>query len=171
MPVVNRLSFRETILGWNGNLMGPIYNQQGLEQGGKNSSDFYKIFGKEQLSLAQNSELGVKMGNITISAIGQADDTLSISNDIFALSYLLALTMIFCQKYLVQLSAEKTRLQVFSAVRTRTEPEFPHTNPININGLQIPFSGQAEHIGILRSPHGNLPAIMTRLTAHKTSCN
>ena len=167
LHVDNRLSFRETILDWNGNLMGPIYDQQGLEQGGKNSSDFYKIFGKEQLSLAQNSELGVKMGNITISAIGQADDTLLLSNDIFALFYLLALTMIFCQKYLVQLSAEKTRLQVFSAVRTRTETDFPLTNPININGLQIPFSDQAEHVGILRSPHGNLPAIMNRITAHK----
>ena len=69
MHVDNRLNYRETILDWNGNLLGPINDQQGLEQGGKNSSDFYKIFGKEQLSLAQNSELGIKMGNITVIKI------------------------------------------------------------------------------------------------------
>ena len=53
MHINNRLSNRQTILDWNGTLMGPIADQQGLEQGGISSSDFYKIFGKEQLSLPQ----------------------------------------------------------------------------------------------------------------------
>ena len=41
--------------------MGPIIDECGLEQGGVNSSDFYKIFGKEQLATAQLSELGVRI--------------------------------------------------------------------------------------------------------------
>ena len=104
------------------------------------------------------------MGNITISAIGQADDTLLLSNDIFALYYLLGLTMIFCKKYLVDLSPEKTQLQVFLPSK---EYELPPYNPIYIDGHKIPFSSQAEHVGVLRSPDGNLPAISSRLTAHK----
>ena len=164
LHIDNRLNSRETILDWDGNLLVPTYDQQGLEQGGKNSSDFYKIFGREQLSVAQSSELGIKMGNITISAIGQADDTLLVSNDIFALFYLLGLTMIFCQKYLVELSADKTRLQAFTPSK---DYELPPCNPISINGKQIPFSSQAEHVGILRSPEGNLPAILSRITGHK----
>ena len=55
--------------------MGPILDQQGLEQGGNSSSDFYKIFGREQLDLAQNSSLGVRLKNVVVSAIGQANDT------------------------------------------------------------------------------------------------
>ena len=41
-----RLGNRQTYLDWNGQLMGPILDEQGVEQGGINSSDFYKIFGK-----------------------------------------------------------------------------------------------------------------------------
>ena len=50
--------------------MGPIYDEQGLEQGGVNSSDFYKIFGSEQLGTAQASKLGVSLGPIVVSGIG-----------------------------------------------------------------------------------------------------
>ena len=72
--------------------MGPLQDQQGLEQGGASSSDLYKIFGKEQLHLAQQSSLGVKIGNIVISSVGLADDTALISNDIHHLYYLLELS-------------------------------------------------------------------------------
>ena len=40
----NRLSYRQTFLDWSGQVMGPISDEQGLEQGGVSSSDFYKIF-------------------------------------------------------------------------------------------------------------------------------
>ena len=40
-----------------------------MEQGGVNSSEYYKIFGKEQLSSAQTSDLGVTLGDITVAAI------------------------------------------------------------------------------------------------------
>ena len=103
LHVNNRIANRKTYLDWNGSLMGPITDQQGLEQGGSSSSDFYKIFGKEQLSLAQKSKLGVKMGEITVSCIGQADDTILVSNNINDLFFLLVLTNIFSDKYLVEL--------------------------------------------------------------------
>ena len=66
----NRLENRQTFIDWDGQLMGPIYDEQGVEQGGINSSDLYKVFGKEQLELAQKSSLGVPLGNLTISVIG-----------------------------------------------------------------------------------------------------
>ena len=46
--------------------MGPIVDECGLEQGGLNSSDLYKIYGREQLTSSQESALGVKMGGLTI---------------------------------------------------------------------------------------------------------
>ena len=51
----SRLANRETVVDFDGQLMGPIMDEQGLEQGGISSSDLYKIYGKEQLSLAQHS--------------------------------------------------------------------------------------------------------------------
>ena len=114
MYLNHRLENRKTFVDWDGQLMGPIDDEQGLEQGGANSSDLYKIFGKEQLSMAQRSSLGVFFGHTTVSCIGQADDTALISNDVQKLFYLLELTKIFCRKYQVELCADKTKLQAFS---------------------------------------------------------
>ena len=69
--------------------MGPINDECGLEQGGINSSDFYKIYAKEQLENAQKSELGISLGNLRISAIGQADDTALLANNLQNLQFLL----------------------------------------------------------------------------------
>ena len=73
--------------------MGPILDELGLEQGGVSSADFYKIFSLEQLGTAQASALGVPLGSgtgtgtsLTISGIGQADDSALVSNNIHALS-------------------------------------------------------------------------------------
>ena len=93
----NRLGSRQTIIDWEGQLMGPVQDERGLEQGGVSSSDFYKIFGKEQLTMAQSSKLGVHFENSVISAVGQADDTVLVSNSLYHLQYLLLLSEAFLQ--------------------------------------------------------------------------
>ena len=166
LHIANRLSNRETILDWDGVLMGPISDEQGLEQGGLNSSEFYKIFAKEQLTSAQKSKLGVRMKNLTVSAIGQADDTLLLSNNIYALYSLLQLTLSFCSKHNVELSVEKLKLQAYAA--SAEDLEILH-NPIKVHGKTIPFSIEAEHVGIIRSTLGNTPSILSRLSAHRNA--
>ena len=164
----NRFQSRRTFIDWKGQIMGPIIDEQGLEQGGVNSSDLYKIFGKEQLASAQESKLGVPLGNLTISGIGQADDCALLSNNIYFLLYLLRLSQDFCKKYLVNICAEKTKLQVFSTKKTDEVANYSvMTNPISIDGEKIDFVNIAEHVGIVRATSGNLPAILDRFTAHK----
>ena len=47
------------------------------------SSDGCKLYSNELLLTAQESELGVDMGGyLVLSAVGQADDTVLMSNDI-----------------------------------------------------------------------------------------
>ena len=166
----NRLGHRRTFIDWEGNLMGPIIDECGLEQGGVNSSDFYKIFGKEQLATAQLSELGVRIGNLVISGIGQADDTALLSNDIHKLLLLLKLSQAFCERHQVKLCAEKTKLQVFATKQMRLVANYAkETNPINIDGEKINFVDSAEHVGMVRSSAGNSPTILARLTAHRNA--
>ena len=104
--------------------------------------------------------------NLAISGIGQADDTVLISNDLHNLFCLLELTILFCSKYNVELCAEKTRLQVF---RSKSNPIDVHSfaNPIRINDVAIDFSKTAEHVGIMRSTDGNGPTILARISSHK----
>ena len=159
----NRLGNRQTFIDWEGNLMGPIMDECGLEQGGVSSSDFYKIYGREQLSTAQESKLGISLGNLTISAIGQADDTALVSNNLHNLQYLLLLTENFCRKYQVKLSSSKTKLQVYFTHHMRKEVNYA----IRVNAAKVDFVKCAEHIGIERSTSGNSVSIFTRFNAHK----
>ena len=130
-----RLGNRRTYIDWEGNVMGPIADEQGVEQGGVNSSDFYKVFGKEQLTSAQDSNLGVKLKSQTISGIGQADDTGLLSNDIFKLLFLLKLSEEFCKRYHVKLCADKTKLQVYSTKQMKLAVDYAkQINPITIDG-------------------------------------
>ena len=174
----NRLSNRQTFIDWEGVLMGPINDQRGLEQGGLNSSDFYKIFGKRQLTMAQDSSLGVKFGefavgvtetvpNVTVAAIGQADDTALVANNLHDLNCLLQLSLDFCSKYHVSLSPGKTKLQVmYTRDMKNIVDHAVATNPISIDEAKIDFAEVAEHVGLLRASSGNLPAILGRISAH-----
>ena len=51
--IMNRLANRYTIYNWDGITMGPSNDQTGFEQGGINSSDYYKLYNNEQLQIAQ----------------------------------------------------------------------------------------------------------------------
>ena len=67
--------------------MGPIMDELGLEQGGANSSDYYKIYSNENLETAQKSSQGIKLSKSqVISAIGFADDTVITANKVSKLA-------------------------------------------------------------------------------------
>ena len=91
--VDQRLKNRRTVCEWNKILMGPIKDECGVEQGGINSSDLYKVYNNEQLSLAQDSQFGVPLGPVIISALGQADDVVLLANSLHALQGLFDLSL------------------------------------------------------------------------------
>ena len=135
--------------------MGPIDDQLGV--------------GKDPLELAQRSELGVKVSrDLVVSAIGQADDTLLVSNNLHNLQNLLQLSLHHCSKSNVELCPGKTKLQVLATKKMRRHVDYlKHFSPVNLNGTRLDFCDSAEHVGILRSINGNLPNIYERIFSHK----
>ena len=90
----NRLTNRLTYCDWNKEILGPIKDQQGLEQGGCTSSDEYKLYNNDLLKTVQKSKQGVDLGNgLVISGIGQADDVALLSNSIHNLNNILNLAL------------------------------------------------------------------------------
>jgi hypothetical protein len=162
-----RLSHRTTFCLWDNQLMGPIHDERGVEQGGTNSTDFYKTYNNEQISSAQMSEFGIPMGSVKVAGIGLADDTALVSNDIAELQHLLQLTLNYCEKYQVELSAVKTKLLTFSAMDSDYVKYSKLISPIHIGTTQIPSVDFAEHVGVLRAVSGNLPHIQQRLVSHR----
>ena len=148
--------------------MGPIKDQIGLEQGGKFSSELYKQYNAEQLTVPQDVEFGTFIGDIHIASIGQADDAVLLSNDLYKLKFLLHLTLQYCSKHNVELSSSKTKLQIY----TPSNLSVPSINLLKnsaqlcIDGSIIEFVDIAEHVGVVRSVDGNLPRILNRLTSH-----
>ena len=61
-------------------------------------------------NLAQATDLGVDIGSSVISAVGQADDVVLISNDLDSLSLLVKGTEDYCKEYHVNLVPAKTKL-------------------------------------------------------------
>ena len=52
------------------------------------SSDCYKLYSNEMFELVQRSELGVQLGpQLVLSAVGQADDAVIMSNDLEKLKF------------------------------------------------------------------------------------
>ena len=165
----NRLKERKTFVEWNKTIMGPISDQVGVEQGGVSSGDFYKIYARSQLQMAQDSHLGVKLSKtLAVSAIGQADDTVLVANNLHSLQNLLQLSLYYCKKYNVELCPGKTILQAMSSKRQATELIYlKELSPIILKGSRLAFKENAEHVGIIRSAAGNLPNIMNRISSHK----
>ena len=134
-----RLANRKTVYEWDGIAMGPAVDDTGFEQGGINSSDFYKLYNNEQLVTAQSSGLGVPIGSGVVSAVGQADDVLLMAASIHDLNLLGTLTELYCHKYRVNLVPSKTKLLVYSKpshkhevqwkniVKTPTQPQLNST--------------------------------------------
>ena len=117
------------------------------------------------LDVAHMSRLGVEMtGNLVLSAVGQADDTVLLSNDLKKLSLVLKLVIDYCTKYNVQLSPTKTKLMEIVPPRRNSRVL---SNPICIGNQTIDFVQEAEHVGILRSTNGNMPNILRRVAAFK----
>ena len=76
----------------------------------------HKLYNNELLDQAQQSSLGVELGkDLIVSAVGQADDTAFLSDDLLKLLLILQLAMDYCEKYNVVLSPSKTKLRILMA--------------------------------------------------------
>ena len=138
------------------------------KQGGINSSDLYKLYNNEQLASAQATGLGVDIDSTVISAVGQADDIVLVANDLDSLDLLVKGTERYCKKYRVNLVPSKTKLLAFCTPTQITVVDYAKKmTDICIDGQVIKFDDKAEHVGIIRSPQGNMPHIQGRITAHR----
>ena len=168
LVIDKRLASRTTVYEWEGQMMGPASDVTGFEQGGVNSSDYYKLYNNEQLRSAQNSKLGVDIGSDVVSAVGQADDVILAAPSLHHLQLLVYLTEQYCRKFRVKLESTKTKLLAYHPKGQSLLVDLAmNTRTIKINGTPVQRVKEADHVGVLRSTGGNLPHIVNRLAAHK----
>ena len=101
------------------------------------------------------------MNGIIVSSIGQADDTVLLSDCLVKLYGLLHLAVQYCQQYHVELVPEKTKLLAFAPSTESSLLDIQKLyNPLKLGNLDIGFSNSGEHVRILRSTEGNMPIIL-----------
>jgi hypothetical protein len=164
----NRLKNRKTFLEWNKIIMGPISDKLGVEQGGVNSDRLYKLANNAELKTAQLSQLGVHLGPVHVASIGQADDVALVSNCPYKLNGLLALAMQYAADSHITMVPEKTKLLCYTPRGREADAMYwEAVSPVTMAGLTVPFSREAEHVGILRcTAPGSMASVLARLSAH-----
>ena len=167
-----------TYIEWDKQILGPISDTIGVEQGGCASDRIYRLVNNEQVKLAQDTQLGVDLdlaigadggvGRGVVSAVAQADDVALVSTSLRSLEALLHLTKLYCSRYQVKLVGSKTKLLVFTSKQTdiQSKVELAVTT-ISVDGVNISPSSQATHVGVVRSVDGNSSHISARLAAHR----
>ena len=105
----NRLRNRKTYIEWDKQILGPIFDTLGVEQGGCASDRIYRLVNNEQLETAQQSQLGVDIGSviganetvdrIVLGGVGLADDVGLLASTMSGLKSLLQLIKMYCEKY------------------------------------------------------------------------
>ena len=117
-----------------------------------------------QLSTAQESGLGVDLGSVIVSSIGQADETLLISDFLIKIYGLLHLATQYCQQYFVELIPEKMKFLAYVPKSPSHLVEIQKlSNPQSLDGHKILFSSCAKHVGIIwYFDGGNMPNILDR---------
>ena len=102
---------------------------------------------------------------------GCADDSFLLTSNFHLLSHFLHLTMLYCHKYKVIMTPEKTKLQVFAPPALDSYVEYyKSTNYLSISGVPLSFTNNTEHVGVIRSPlSGNIPHILQRISSHKSA--
>ena len=85
-----------------------------------------------------------------VSCISLADDAVLVANNIIDLQNLLYLTELYCSKYGVELVPDKTRLVAFMKKSDLDASHIQNPLSVRLNNVDIFFSNEAEHLGVLR---------------------
>ena len=148
--------------------MGPIADLLGVEQGGCNSGELYKLANNKELTVTQQSGLSLKLGEVHVASVGQADDVCLLSDDLHKLICIVQLAMDYATEYHIEMVPEKTKLLCYSPKSYQdTTYYWKAVAPLIMDGTRICFSNEAEHVGNVRSTQtGNMTNIVARMSAH-----
>ena len=112
--LLNRLSNRFTYLQYDKDLMGPIKDEAGVEQGGIPSGEEFQLMTNFELDALNTCGLGFDMGCGPVGGIGAADDEVLLSGSHHSLQSLLNLAEKFCYDCSMKLVPSKTHLILFT---------------------------------------------------------
>ena len=127
---------------WNSEISDTFDNPRGVIQGGVISPLLFNIF-LEDLPSYLDNQCGVKMKDIRIDHILQADDLALISETSAGLQKLIKGLENFCQRWHIEINIEKTKVIIFN----KKCIVIPTTQNFYMNGEQIEETDSYKYLG------------------------
>ena len=127
---------------WNGEIGDIFDNEHGVIQGGVISPLLFNIF-LEDLPSYLDNQCGVKMDNIRISHILQADDLALISDTSTGLQKLIKGLETFSQRWHIEINIEKTKVMIFN----KKCIVLPTIQNFKMNGKNIEETDSYKYLG------------------------
>ena len=109
------------------------------------------------------------MGGVSVASIGFADDVALLSPSPHALQSLLNISQSLTTSCCMLNVKEKTKVLAFAPKGDVSVAYWQGVSPLSMNDSPLPLSTEADHVGVLRSPSGNLPSISSRIAGHTKS--
>ena len=140
-------SYQNTVckIKMNGKLSQPFEELLSVGQGRVRSSDHYLRYINPCLDTLEESELGVMVGNICVTADGVADDVYAMTDDPIKLKAIISLLENYSRKYRVPFGKGKTKIVV-----TGSLVDIQHYKDIKMwtmDGEEVLIVDENEHLG------------------------
>lgn len=117
---------------------------QGVHQGAPCSLWLYKLFVNDLLQELQNSKLGAKLYDLTISCVAYADDIAITACHHSRLQHMLEIAHRHSIRWCYEFNADKSEVVIFPNVRTDMT--------FWLGRQKLPIVKKAKHVGIINSP-------------------
>ena len=168
--LANRLSSCQTYLQFFSTSMGPIQNKAGVKQGSISFGNQFQLVNVEELMATQLSGLGLNMGGVSVASIGVTDDVTLLTPGPHTLQSLLKISWTLTACTFMVNVWEKTKLLAYSPKYDMSATYWHEAAPLSMDGVIVPVTSQAEHVGVLRSSTGsNFLRVMKRIAPHTSS--
>lgn len=168
--MANRLSSRKTYLKVQSQVLGPINDIRGVEQGGISSSQQFQLITNHELTTLNCTGLGIPFGPDSIAAIGLADNQVLITTSTNRAHTLVDMAVDLGNQNNLTNIPSKTKLIITNpkASRRPVHAPIPSSSSITVDGVTMLSSAEATHLGVIRSSHhsSNSPV---RFKAHTKS--
>jgi hypothetical protein len=152
---------------WQGALSRHISEQQGIRQGGLQSTEHFKARSNPLLDVLSDSSHSYRIGIIPVGAPTCADDMTLISDSLLGMQVLLDISAEDAKQEKYSFSQKKSKVLVYnSALKPE---EWRKINPLHLAETSLEVVDNQDHLGVIRSANSSIHLAKDRITLARRS--
>jgi hypothetical protein len=152
---------------WQGETSRTIREQQGIRQGGLQSTEHFKARSNPLLDVLSNSEHSFKIGIHSVGIPTCADDMALISPSLLGMQVMLDLSAQDAKREKYTFSRAKSKVMVYNS--NQKPHEWNEAAPLHLAESPLEVVAEQEHLGIIRSSQSTIHIAKERISLARRS--